>query len=120
LEPVEGRSRAEDTLYGLQGSPLEWHLMRAEPVWAAGLTNWPYGVWLQRGFAGRWTNTKNMIQTHTHKSVILVGTNHQLDRIARQRPNGRISRKRSTNPNRSPKSKRSTKNRVAKQEILNW
>jgi hypothetical protein len=71
------------------------------------------------GFAVKWMNAKNTIQTHRHKSVILVGPNHQIDRSVRQRPNGRISFKRLTNPNRSPKSKRPIKNRVAKQEILN-
>jgi hypothetical protein len=30
-------------------------------------------------------NVKNMIQTHAHKSVVLVGPNHQPDKIARQK-----------------------------------
>ena len=64
---------------------------------------------------------KSGIQTHSHTQaipIVLVGRKHQLDRVCGKRPFGRVPTKRSTNPNRIPKSKRSTEDRVAKQEIF--
>lgn len=64
-------------------------------------------------------NVKNTIQTHAHKSVILVGPNHQPIELQDKDQTVESLAKDRQIQIEFPKSKRPIKNRVGKQEILN-
>ena len=103
------------------GGPTQPCLMRAKPEGVPnlhGLTR--VSVIAEGDSRGKWMNAKNTIQTHAHTQIGYPRwPEPPTDRIARERPKVESLAKDRQIQIEFPKSKRPTKNRVAKQEILN-